>query len=43
MPQSLPSMRAWYADALKETWRHAAHEAELAQWGTISADLRASA
>ena len=40
---ALPSMRAWYADALKETWRHAAHEAELAQWGTISADLRASA
>lgn len=39
----LPPMREWYADALKETWRHAGHEAEVSHWGTITEDLRATA
>jgi glutathione S-transferase len=39
---ALPSMREWYADALKETWRHAAHENEVAEWGAITEDLRAA-
>lgn len=38
---ALPSMRAWYADALAETWRDAAHEAEVATWGKVTEDLRA--
>jgi len=39
---ALPSMREWYADALKETWRHAAHENEVAEWGAVTEDLRAA-
>lgn len=39
---ALPSMREWYADALSETWRDAAHDAEAAQWGRITEDLRAA-
>ncbi|HET7612162.1 MAG TPA: glutathione S-transferase family protein [Rhodanobacteraceae bacterium] len=39
---ALPSMRDWYASALAETWRDAAHEAEVANWGTITEDLRAA-
>ncbi|HEX5489064.1 MAG TPA: glutathione S-transferase family protein [Rhodanobacteraceae bacterium] len=40
---ALPSMQGWYASALAETWRDAAHEAEVAQWGTLTQDLRAVA
>jgi glutathione S-transferase len=37
---ALPAMRAWYADALAETWREPGHEAEVQ--GTLLEDLRAS-
>lgn len=37
----LPAMREWYAASLAETSRHAGHEAEVAQWGTIADDFRA--
>ncbi|MGD0490185.1 MAG: glutathione S-transferase family protein [Steroidobacteraceae bacterium] len=37
----LDSMRAWYADALKETFRDEPHEAEMAQVGRTIEDLRA--
>jgi glutathione S-transferase len=37
---AVPAMRAWYADALAETWREPAHEAEVQ--GTVLEDLRAS-
>lgn len=40
---SLPAMREWYQAALAETWRDAAHEAELQQFGDIVTDLRATA
>jgi glutathione S-transferase len=36
-----PAMRAWERMALAETWREAAHEAELAAAGSIIADYRA--
>jgi glutathione S-transferase len=36
-----PAMRAWESVALTESWREAAHEAELAAAGTITADYRA--
>ncbi|HET9817670.1 MAG TPA: glutathione S-transferase family protein [Rhodanobacteraceae bacterium] len=39
---ALPSMQDWYASALAETWRDAPHEAEVANWGTITEDLRAA-
>ncbi|MBN8736591.1 MAG: glutathione S-transferase family protein [Xanthomonadales bacterium] len=39
---ALPSMQDWYRAALAETWRDAAHDAEVAQWGTVTEDLRAS-
>lgn len=39
---ALPSMQEWYASALGETWRDAAHETEVARWGTIAEDLRAA-
>ena len=39
---ALSSMREWYGDALKETWRHAEHENEVAEWGTVNEDLRAA-
>lgn len=35
-----PAMRQWEAEALAESWREAAHEAELAATGTITADYR---
>jgi glutathione S-transferase len=35
-----PAMREWERQALGETWREAAHEAELAVKGTIIADHR---
>lgn len=38
--RDLPAMRAWYADALAETWREPGHEAEVQ--GTILEDLRAT-
>lgn len=38
---ALPSMRAWYADALAEPWREPAHEAELRTGATVIEDLRA--
>ncbi|MBJ6765796.1 glutathione S-transferase family protein [Myxococcaceae bacterium JPH2] len=40
---ALPSMRTWYADALKETWREPAHEEEAQHAGTWLEDLRAKA
>jgi len=39
---ALPSMQAWQAAALAETWRDASHEAEVSRAGTILEDLRAS-
>ena len=38
---ALPSMRAWEKDALAETWREAAHEAENLKFGTLLEDRRA--
>jgi glutathione S-transferase len=37
----LPSMKAWYAAALAETWRDEEHEAEARASGTWTQDLRA--
>lgn len=39
---ALPAMRAWYTDALAETSREPAHEAEVVATGTILEDLRAT-
>ena len=39
---SLPSMREWYAAALREKFRDAPHEAEILQMGTVVQDLRES-
>jgi glutathione S-transferase len=36
-------MRAWYAAALRETMRDEPHDVELAQFGTVIEDLRATA
>ena len=38
---ALPSMQDWYAAALAETWRDAAHEDEARAVGAWTADLRA--
>lgn len=38
---ALPAMRGWYHDALAETYREPAHEAELTAAGTVVEDLRA--
>lgn len=38
-----PDMRAWYGDALAETWRDEPHEAEIARLAAVTADLRAGA
>lgn len=38
-----PAMLQWEAEALAETWREEAHEAELADAGIITADFRATA
>lgn len=35
-----PAMLQWEAEALAETWREEAHEAELAACGAITADFR---
>lgn len=40
---ALPALRAWYAEGLREPWRDAAHEAEIAQNGAVIEDLRAPA
>jgi glutathione S-transferase len=37
----LPAMREWYAAAIAETWREAAHEQHIGNSGTIVADRRA--
>jgi len=39
---ALPSMREWYAAALKETWRDPDHEEETLRQGTLLEDLRAA-
>lgn len=39
---ALQSMQEWYQAALNETWRDAGHETEVANWGTITEDLRAA-
>jgi glutathione S-transferase len=36
-----PAMQKWEAAAMAETWRDDDHEAELADVGTITQDLRA--
>ncbi|HEY1588269.1 MAG TPA: glutathione S-transferase, partial [Rhodanobacter sp.] len=41
--RELPSMRRWYADALKESWRDPEHEDEVRQSGTVLQDLRVPA
>lgn len=40
--RDLPAMREWYDAALAETLRDAAHDEEIAQWGTVTEDLRAT-
>ncbi len=35
-----PAMQQWEAEALAESWRETAHEAELAETGSITADFR---
>jgi len=35
-------MRDWYADALKEPWREAAHDAHISTYGAVIEDLRAT-
>jgi glutathione S-transferase len=37
---SLPSMKDWYADALREKFRDQPHEDEMLQMGTVLEDLR---
>jgi len=39
----LKSLRDWYADALRETFRDVPHEAEIRQHGTVLEDRRATA
>ncbi|HET6553800.1 MAG TPA: glutathione S-transferase family protein [Dyella sp.] len=39
---ALPSMKRWYDEALRETWRDDAHEEEVRRYGEITQDLRAS-
>ena len=36
----LPAMREWYQAALREPWRDEGHEADVAQFGTVTADHR---
>jgi glutathione S-transferase len=38
---NLQSMRSWYRDALRETWRDLPHEQDIAQCGQVIQDLRA--
>jgi glutathione S-transferase len=37
---ALPAMQRWYADALREPWRDAEHEADVALVGTVVEDFR---
>ncbi len=37
----LPSMRRWYQEALRETWRDAPHDQELGRHGAVVSDQRA--
>jgi glutathione S-transferase len=37
----LECLRTWYADGLREPWRDAPHEAEIAQYGSVLQDFRA--
>lgn len=39
---ALPAMQKWYEDALAEPERDADHEAEILQYGVVTADYRAS-
>ncbi|HEX7326698.1 MAG TPA: glutathione S-transferase family protein [Rhodanobacteraceae bacterium] len=39
----LAPMQDWYRAALAETWRDAGHDAEAAEWGTVTGDLRTGA
>ena len=38
---AVPSMRAWYAAALAETWRDEEHDRDIVRNGTVIEDLRA--
>jgi glutathione S-transferase len=38
----LPSLQAWYQDAINETWRESAHEQEAKATGIWTADFRRS-
>jgi glutathione S-transferase len=40
---ALPAMQEWYAAGIAEHWRDLPHDAELAQAGEVTADLRAPA
>lgn len=40
---ALPAMQAWYAAALKETWREPMHEQETLKQATLLSDERATA
>ncbi|MFC3282943.1 glutathione S-transferase family protein [Litchfieldella rifensis] len=37
---ALSSMQQWYAEALEEPWRDAAHEAEISEFATLLEDRR---
>ncbi|HTV77985.1 MAG TPA: glutathione S-transferase family protein [Steroidobacteraceae bacterium] len=39
---ALESLRGWYESGLRETFRDAAHEAEIRQFGQVTQDLRAT-
>jgi glutathione S-transferase len=39
----LPAMREWYEAGLRETWRDQSHDDETKEYGTWTADLRATA
>jgi glutathione S-transferase len=36
------SLHSWYEAGLRETWRDAPHEVEIARFGTVTQDLRAT-
>ncbi len=39
--RGLPAMKQWYEAALAETFRDASHDNAVAQYGTVTSDLRA--
>ena len=43
MIRDLPAMKDWYDAALKEPWRDASHEDEVADYGAVTADYRTRA